>query len=163
VAPALFPVSRLLPQRRSKRKRHPRRSSLSPGFPRVASHGSLSSERPSLSSERPSTLRHRLAGASALKTGLRESRAAVARQVLVVSALFRVTNCCCRGRKGDCFYRPLGSWARPRLPPWANGLPLLCSDCMNSGGSRIAPSRSSIAGRRAAPSAMPKPSLSGSM
>ena len=33
-----------------------------------------------------------------LKTGLRESRVAAARQVLVVPALFRVANCCCRGR-----------------------------------------------------------------
>ena len=39
---------------------------------------------------------------------------------------------------------------------------LCASDCMNSAGSRVAPSRSSIAGRRDAPSAMPKsrPSLS---
>ena len=35
----------------------------------------------------------------------------------------------------------------------ANGSPLLCSDCANSAGSRGAPSRSSIAGRRAAASA----------
>ena len=34
------------------------------------------------------------------------------------------------------------------------GLPLLCSDCANSAGSRVAPSRSSIAGRRDAPSAI---------
>jgi len=36
-----------------------------------------------------------------LKTGLRESRAAVARQVLVVPALFCVANCCCRGRTSN--------------------------------------------------------------
>ena len=36
--------------------------------------------------------------ASRLKPGLRESRAAVARQVLVVPALFCVANCCCRRR-----------------------------------------------------------------
>jgi hypothetical protein len=36
-------------------------------------------------------------GASGLKT-IRESRAAVARQVLVVPASFCVADCCCRGR-----------------------------------------------------------------
>ena len=42
--------------------------------------------------------------------------------------------------------------------------PLLCSGCANSAGSRVAPSRSSIAGRRDAASASPKsrPSSSGS-
>ena len=46
----------------------------------------------------------------------------------------------------------------------ANGLPLLCSGCANSAGSRAAPSRSSIAGQRDAPSASPRsrPSSSGS-
>jgi putative ABC transport system substrate-binding protein len=45
----------------------------------------------------------------------------------------------------------------------ANGLPLLCSACANSAGSRVAPSRSSIAGRRDAASASPRswPSWSG--
>ena len=50
--------------------------------------------------------------------------------------------------------RPSGSWARPRLRPGANGPPLLCSGCANSAGSRAAPSRSSIAGRRDAASAI---------
>ena len=56
------------------------------------------------------------------------------------------------------------SWVRARLRPRANGSPLLRSDCANSAGSRVAPSRSSIAGRRDAPSASPRsrPSSSGS-
>ena len=46
----------------------------------------------------------------------------------------------------------------------ANGSPLSCSDCANSAGSRVARSRSSIAGRRDATSASPRsrPSSSGS-
>ena len=59
-------------------------------------------------------------------------------------------------------HRVLGR--EPRLRPRANGSPLLCSDCANSAGSRVAPSRSSIAGRRDATSASPRsrPSSSGS-
>ena len=52
---------------------------------------------------------------------------------------------------GSC--RPSDSWAGPRLRHRANGPPLLCSGCANSAGSRAAPSRSSIAGRRDATSA----------
>ena len=60
--------------------------------------------------------------------------------------------------------RPSGSWARARASAGANGSPLLCSGCANSAGSRVAPSRSSIAGRRDATSASPRsrPSSSGS-
>ena len=60
--------------------------------------------------------------------------------------------------------RPSGSWARARLRPGANGPPPSCSGCANSAGSRAAPSRSSIAGRRDAASASPRsrPSSSGS-
>ena len=60
--------------------------------------------------------------------------------------------------------RPSGSWGRPRLPPGAHGPPLLCSGCASSAGSRVAPSRSSIAGRKDAASASPRsqPSSSGS-
>ena len=52
----------------------------------------------------------------------------------------------------------------PRLRPGACWLPLSCSGCANSAGSRAAPSRSSIAGRRDAASASPRsrPSSSGS-
>ena len=53
-----------------------------------------------------------------------------------------------------------------RDPPsaGANGSRLLCSGCVSSAGSRVALSQSSIAGRRAAPSASPRsrPSLFGS-
>src|SRR5262249_16021031 len=55
-----------------------------------------------------------------------------------------------RSSRESC--RPLGSWARPRLQPGANGSPLLCNDCATSVGSRVVPSRSSIAGRRDATS-----------
>ena len=48
--------------------------------------------------------------------------------------------------------RPSGSWARD-ASAGVHGRLLLCSDCVNSAGSRVAPSRSSIAGRRDAPSA----------
>ena len=60
--------------------------------------------------------------------------------------------------------RPSGFWARARLPPRANGSPLLCSGCANSAGSRAAPSRSKFAGRRDASSVSRRspPSLSGS-
>ena len=57
-------------------------------------------------------------------------------------------------RRGSC--RPSGSWSPARLHRTANGSPHLCSGCANSAGSRAAPSRSSIAGRRAAPSATTK-------
>src|SRR5262249_10566690 len=53
-------------------------------------------------------------------------------------------------RRESC--RPLGSWARLRLQPGANGSPLLCNDCATSVGSRVVPSRSSIAGLRDATS-----------
>ena len=54
-----------------------------------------------------------------------------------------------RGRSSrSC--RPSVSWAGPRLRARASGPPLLCSACANSAGSRDAPSRSNIAGRRAA-------------
>jgi putative ABC transport system substrate-binding protein len=67
-----------------------------------------------------------------------------------------------RNRRENC--RTLGSWARPRVRAVANGSRLLCSDCTNSGGTRVAPSRSSIAGPRDAKSASPRsrPSSSGS-
>ena len=67
-----------------------------------------------------------------------------------------------RSRRRSC--RPSGSWARARLRLGANGPPPSCSGCANSAGSRVAPSRSSIAGRRDAPSASPRsrPSSSGS-
>ena len=60
--------------------------------------------------------------------------------------------------------RPSAFWAPATLRPGAHGPPLLCSGCANSAGSRAAPSRSSIAGRRDAPSALPRsrPSSSGS-
>ena len=69
-----------------------------------------------------------------------------------------------RARSSRRSCRPSGSWARARLQPRANGSPLLCSGCANSAGSRVAPSRSSIAGRRDATSASPRsrPSSSGS-
>ena len=53
---------------------------------------------------------------------------------------------------------------RGRFGSGVHGLLLLWSDCVNSAGSRVAPSRSSIAGRRDAPSASPRsrPSLSAS-
>ena len=58
----------------------------------------------------------------------------------------------------------IGFWARPRLRPGGHGPLLLCSGCASSAGSRAAPSRSSIAGRRDAASATPRsrPSSSGS-
>ena len=69
-----------------------------------------------------------------------------------------------RARSSRRSCRPSGSWGRARLRPGANGPPLLCSGCANSVGSRVAPSRSSIAGRRDATSATPRsrPSSSGS-
>ena len=50
----------------------------------------------------------------------------------------------------------IGFLGAARLRPGVHGLPHLCSDCANSAGSRAAPSRSSIAGRRDAPSASPR-------
>ena len=69
-----------------------------------------------------------------------------------------------RARSSRASCRPSGSLAQARLQPMAHGSPLLCSGCANSAGSRVAPSRSSIAGRRDAPSASPRsrPSSSGS-
>jgi hypothetical protein len=69
-----------------------------------------------------------------------------------------------RARSSRRSYRPSVSWARARGRPLANGSLLLCSDCANSVGSRVAPSRSSIAGRRDATSASARsrPSSSGS-
>ena len=68
-----------------------------------------------------------------------------------------------RARSSRRSCRPSGS-GPARLRPRANGSPLLCSGCANSAGSRVAPSRSSIAGRRDATSASPRsqPSSSGS-
>ena len=67
---------------------------------------------------------------------------------------------CARSRRASC--RPSGSWAQT-LRAGVHGPPPLWSDCVNLAGSTIAPSRSSIAGRRDAPSALPssRPSSSG--
>ena len=67
-----------------------------------------------------------------------------------------------RSRRASC--RPSGSWVASTPATMANGSPRLCSGCANSAGSRAAPSRSSIAGRRDATSASPRsrPSSSGS-
>ena len=86
------------------------------------------------------------------------------REFITLSAARRRRGRSRRARSSRRSCRPSGSWARPRLRPGANGPPLLCSGCANSAGSRAAPSRSSIAGRRDAASALPRsrPSSSGS-
>ena len=60
--------------------------------------------------------------------------------------------------------QPSGSWARARLQLKANWSPPFCSGCVNSAGSRAAPSRLNIAGQTDASSGSRRspPSLSGS-
>ena len=69
-----------------------------------------------------------------------------------------------RARSSQRSCQPSGTWARARLQPKANWSPLLCSGCVNSAGSRAAPSRSNIAGQTDASSGSRRspPSLSGS-
>jgi len=67
-------------------------------------------------------------------------------------------------RSGRESYRPSGSLARTRPRPGGRGPLLLGSGCTNSAGSRVATSRSSIAGRTHAASASQRsrPNSSGS-
>ena len=69
-----------------------------------------------------------------------------------------------RARSSRRSCRPSGTWVRARLRSTATGSLPSCSGCANSAGSRAARSRSSIDGRRAAPSATPRsrPSSCGS-
>ena len=52
-----------------------------------------------------------------------------------------------RSSRRSC--RPSDFWVQPRFQPWANGLPLSCSGCANSAGSKVAILRSSIGGQKA--------------
>jgi hypothetical protein len=87
-------------------------------------------------------------------TGVSSSRCWAARRLRGRSRRARSTRRCCRLS---------GTLARPRLQPKATWLPPLCSGCANLAGLRVVLSRSSIAGRRVAPSASTKsqPSSSG--
>ena len=86
------------------------------------------------------------------------------REFITLSAARRLRGRWRRGRSSRRNCRPSDSWARPRLRSRANGSPHSKSGYGNSVGSRVAPSQSSIDGRRDAPSAIPRsrPSSSGS-